>query len=69
MQTKLIAISLFCFFMNCSDENTTSQTPIYEYNLTESVLIHNQEKVYNNLILVCPNASNSPYLVDKGGIS
>jgi hypothetical protein len=53
--------------MNCSDENTTSHTPIYEYNLTESVLIYNQEKVYNNLILVCPNFSKSPYLVDKGG--
>ena len=67
MKTKLMFLALFCFFINCSDENTTSHTPIYEYNLTESVLIHNEEKVYNNLILVCPNGGKSPYLVDKGG--
>ena len=67
MKTKLMFLALFCFFINCIDENTTSHTPIYEYNLTESVLIHNEEKVYNNLILVCPNGGKSPYLVDKGG--
>ena len=30
-------------------------------------MVHDIENVYNNLVLICPNGGQTPYLVDKGG--
>ena len=69
MYNKLILTLLFCMFLNCNNDDLQNNPEelVYEYNITESVLVHDEQKVYNNLILVCPNGGKNPYLVDKGG--
>ena len=69
MYNKLLLFICFFVLVNCNEENINSQDPnfTYEYELTEDVLVHDQENVYNNLVLICPNGGKTPYLVDKGG--
>lgn len=66
---KLLLTVLFCVLLNCNDDALQNNPgdSVYEYSITESVLVHDQQKIFNNLILICPNGGKTPYLVDKGG--
>lgn len=69
MYNKLLTLICFLLLVNCSEENLNNQESnfTYEYELTDDVLVHDQENVFNNLVLICPNGGKTPYLVDKGG--
>ena len=62
----LIIIALF-IFISCSESKKDIDNPITEPNLAEEVIIYQEDKLSNDLVLVNDAATDEVYLLKKNG--